>query len=69
MREKEERPAIADLLQHPWITLIPDIESDETVQLNIQRNLVEHQMYSDFQKIVLSLISGLSASEDQLQAL
>ena len=36
------------------------------MQLNIQRNLVEHQMYSDFQKIVLSLIAGLQASEEQL---
>ena len=69
VREQEERPAIADLLHHPWITAIPDVEHDETVQLNIQKALVEHQMHSDFQKIVLSLISGLSASEDQLASL
>ena len=48
VREKDERPAIADLLHHPWITCIPPVEEDVTVQLNIQRNLVEHQMYSDF---------------------
>ena len=37
-----------------------------SVRLSIQKNLVEHQMYSDFQKIVLSIVAGLQTSEDQL---
>lgn len=66
VREQEERPAVGDLIHHPWITAIPDVEQEESVQLKIQEALVEHQLHSDFQKIVLSLISGLSASEEQL---
>ena len=64
VREKDERPSIEDLFHHPWITTLPQQTQDAAVQLSIQKNLVEHQMYSDFQKIVLSLIAGLSASED-----
>jgi Ca2+-binding EF-hand superfamily protein len=42
---------------------------DEEIQLNIQKNLVQYQTCSDFQKIVLSLISGLSATQEELDVL
>ena len=64
------RPSISDLFDHPWIAEVPEQDSqDEEIQLNIQKNLIQYQTCSDFQKIVLSLISGLSSSQDELDRL
>lgn len=69
-RNHFQRAAINDLFDHPWICEIPEIGSeDEEIQLNIQKNLVQYQTCSDFQKIVLSLISGLSATQEELDIL
>lgn len=43
--------------------------NDEDQQLDIQRNLIQYTNLSKFQKIVLSLVSGLSTTQDELQAL
>jgi calcium-dependent protein kinase len=64
------RPGISDLFDHPWIAEVPEQDSqDEEIQLNIQKNLIQYQTCSDFQKIVLSLISGLSATQEELEML
>ena len=44
-------------------------QNDEALQLDIQKNLIQYTHLSQFQKIVLSLVSGLSATQDELQAL
>ena len=44
-------------------------QNDEALQLDIQKNLIQYTNLSQFQKIVLSLVSGLSATQDELQAL
>ena len=44
-------------------------QEDEAAQLNIQKNLIQYQQCSDFQKMVLSLISGLCASQEELDSL
>lgn len=54
---------------HPWITEVPDESHDEQVQLSIQENLIKYQYCSSFQKIVLSLISGLNATQDELNVM
>ena len=64
------RPSVSELFDHPWISEVPDQDSqDEEIQLNIQKNLIQYQTCSDFQKIVLSLISGLSSSQEELDRL
>ena len=37
--------------------------------MNIQKNLIQYQQCSEFQKIVLSLVSGLSATQEELDLL
>jgi len=37
--------------------------------MNILKNLIQYQQLSNFQKIVLSLISGLSVTQEELTAL
>lgn len=69
-KDQYKRPSISELFDHPWICEIPEVGTqDEEVQLNIQNNLVQYQKCSDFQKIVLSLLSGLSASQEELETL
>lgn len=48
---------------------MPEDDPEEQVQLNIQENLIKYQFCSNFQKIVLSLISGLSATNEELENL
>ena len=68
-RNQFTRPSIDELFDHPWICEIPEDSVDEEIQLNIQKNLVEYQNCSSFQKLVLSLISGLSATQQELSNL
>lgn len=46
-----------------------DIDVDPDVQQSIQKNLVKYRELGQFQKIVLSLISGLSATEQEISEL
>lgn len=69
IKEHKKRPSINDLFKHSWITDVPEEGADEAVQLNIQENLIKYQFCSNFQKIVLSLISGLSATNEELDQL
>ena len=70
-RNQRTRPSIEELFDHPWMVEPPDAhaQEDEAVQLNIQKNLIQYQQCSDFQKMVLSLISGLCASQEELDSL
>ena len=53
----------------PWIRDIQDESFDEEVQLNIQRNLIQYEKLGMLQKIVLSLVSGLTATQEELHIL
>lgn len=68
-RDQNKRPSIAQLFDEPWICEIQDESIDEEVQLNIQRNLIQYEKLSQFQKIVLSLVSGLTATQEELHTL
>lgn len=60
-RDQDKRPSIAALFKHPWISEIENQDSaEEEAQIDIQKNLIQYQNLSQFQKIVLSLVSGLS---------
>lgn len=61
-RNQFTRTSISSLFDHPWICEVDQQGNDERTQLNIQKNLIQYQQCSDFQKIVLSLISGLSST-------
>ena len=65
------RPSIKSLFDHPWILQQPDLISkiNPFVQLKIQNNLIQYNTCSEFQKIVLSLISGLNIDQTELRNL
>ena len=66
-RNQDSRKSIAELFNHPWICeVIPENQNAEDVALNIQKNLIQYNQLTNFQKIVLSLVSGLSTTEDEL---
>lgn len=69
-RDQNKRLSISELFDHPWISEIqPEDQNEEEVQLDIQKNLVNYNKLSHLQKIVLSLLSGLSSTQEELQAL
>ena len=68
-RDQNKRPSIAQLFDEPWIRDIQDESFDEEVQLNIQRNLIQYEKLGMLQKIVLSLVSGLTATQEELHQL
>jgi len=72
-RDPEERPSVAQLFQQPWIKnfyhkeLMKSIVRDDDIQQSIQKNLVRFVELNPFQKLVLSLVAGLSASPQELE--
>lgn len=70
-RNQSARPSINELFGHPWIHDYQENVSivDSKVQLNIKQNLVQFFQLNKFQKIVLSLISGLSSTQEELRIL
>jgi len=68
-RNQETRPSIAELFDHPWISVVQPEQANEDMQLNIQKNLIQYNQLTNFQKIVLSLVSSLGSTEDELHAL
>ena len=62
-RNQNTRPSIAELFDHPWISeQQPEENNDQEVRLNIQKNIVAYNQLTNFQKIVLSLVSGLTTT-------
>ena len=43
------------------------IEQDEKITQSIQKNLIKYKELNQFQKIVLSLVSGLSATKEEIE--
>lgn len=59
-RDQNQRESISELFNHPFICEVPADDSiNEEVCLNIQQNLIHYNECSEFQKMVLSLVSGL----------
>ena len=69
-KDQFTRPSIAELFDHPWIIEMQTNESQNlSVQINILQNLIQFQSLTKFQKIVLSLVSGLSITQDEIKQL
>ena len=70
-RDQTKRPSISDLFQQPWIKqykqgLISTINPFNTQQM-IWENFVRFCELNPLQKLVLSLVAGLSASPQELE--
>jgi len=64
-RDQNKRQSIADLFDHPFICEVPENDSiNEEIVLNIQQNLIHYNECSEFQKMVLSLVSGLATTQE-----
>ena len=62
IKKQADRPQIAEMLQHPWITNIQERSVANSVQLNIASNLGSFKKVDVFQSGVMSLIAGLMAT-------
>ena len=60
--------AVEGVLPHEDSIESLDDEGEE-IQQSIQKNLIQYRQLSQFQKIVLSLISGLCVSQEELREL
>ena len=77
-RNQNTRPSISELFKMPWITnymnkqntlALPKLEREEMNQRSIHKNIVSFSELNKFQKLVLSLVSGLCASPEEIQEL
>lgn len=75
-RDPTTRPSIRQLFKEPWIAQHQEKMQDqslddegEEIQQSIQKNLIQYRQLNQFQKIVLSLISGLCVSQEELREL
>jgi len=71
-RNPEKRPSVAELFNMPWITKFYDqqlekpISHDGEIQQSIHKNMMKFGELNQIQKLVLSLLAGLSASKEEL---
>ena len=69
-KDQLKRPSIEQLLDHQWICEVDDrSQASDTQQVCIQNNLIRYMECSSFQKLVMSLISGLNTTEEELEIL
>lgn len=75
-RDASKRPSIRDLFKEPWIAEYlgkqADLSQDEEgreVSQSIKKNLIQYRCLNKFQKVVLSLFSGLCVTPQELQQL
>lgn len=74
-RDPAKRPSVQELFKMQWIQNFYASELDKPVavaddiQQSIHKNLVRFVELNQFQKLVLSLMAGLSASQTELQEL
>ena len=77
-RNQNTRPSISELFKMPWIAnymnkqntlALPKLEREEMNQRSIHKNIVSFSELNKFQKLVLSLVSGLCASPEEIQEL
>ena len=67
-KKYEERPHVSDLFKHPWIKKwVEDPVINETTKLQIYDNLHSFHKASLLQSGVMSLMSNLMASNEDLQ--
>lgn len=72
-RNPSTRSSIKELFQSKWIqNYFKDQEGkavtqDQEIQQSIQKNLIKFGELNQFQKLVLSLVAGLSASKEELE--
>jgi len=69
IKKQADRPQIAEMLQHPWITNIKEVDVSEEVQLDVAANLSSFKKVDVFQSGVMSLIAGLMSTSKELQEL
>lgn len=75
-RDASKRPSIRELFREPWIAnylarvseKCLDAEREEVSQ-SIKKNLIQYRCLNKFQKVVLSLVSGLCVSPEELMQL
>lgn len=75
-RDASKRPSIRELFREPWIANYLarvserslDAEREEVSQ-SIKKNLIQYRCLNKFQKVVLSLVSGLCVSPEELMQL
>jgi calcium-dependent protein kinase len=65
----KERGYIPDMLKHPWIANINEVELRQSVELDIAKNICAFRSADAFQSGVMSLIVGLKASSHELEEL
>ena len=75
-RDANKRPSIRELFKEPWIAnymhKIAERDLDEDgkeFSLSIKKNLIQYRNLSQFQKVVLSLFSGLCVDPKELKQL
>ena len=75
-RDPTKRPSVRELFREPWIAnylarvseRCLDAEREEVSQ-SIKKNLIQYRCLNKFQKVVLSLVSGLCVSPEELAQL
>ena len=66
-KDPRKRASATTLLEHPWI--LADLEKNQAPLEAVSRNLAQFEQASDFQRVVIILLSGLKMQTEELSQL